>query len=371
MKGGKGVKLPLNYPWFDQDELNEIISVLRSGWVAKGPKCKELEGMVVEYLGERGVTEKEFLYCVAVSSCTAALHLALMAYDIGRGDEVIVPDFTFPATAMAVMYVGARPVFADVLWDTYCIDPEEIRKAITPRTKAIIPVHLFGHPAEMDTINRIAAEYGLTVIEDAACALGAKYRDGMAGTWGDVACFSLHGRKVITTGEGGLLVTTDQEIANYARRMSQFGIAGAWERSRGEFSVPEFEALGWNFKMSDIQAAVGVAQMRKLDRLVEYRTELAKKWDGILSGTGAKLPKAVGDVRHTWQNYMAVFDYNDRNDFIKEMREKGVESGIGTFSCLEQPLFRAYERRECPRSRDLFYRGVSMPMAWGITVKQI
>lgn len=361
-------RLPLSRPYFDGEELDELASVINSGWVSRGPKCREFEKAVEEFLG--GGPDPG-LFCVAVSSCTAALHLALLALEVGRGDEVIVPDYTFPATAMAVMYAGARPVFVDVREDTYCIDPDEIRRALTPRTKAIIPVHLFGHPADMDPILRIAEDDHLYVVEDAACALGAEYRGRKAGTMGDVGCFSLHGRKVITTGEGGFLVTRDSGIAGRARSLSQFGISGAWERSRGEdFQVPVFEILGYNFKMSDIQAAVGVAQMRKLGRIIEYRTGLARKWsEGLAGFDGLRLPEVVGDVRHAWQSYVLAAD--NRDEVFRWLRQSGAEVGIGTYSCLEQPLFRAYERLECPRSRDLFYRGVSMPMPWGIHIERI
>jgi len=365
------MKVPLSFPYFDREELQEVASVLGSGWVSRGPKCRELEGVVAGYLEDPDDGPMGKLHCVTLANCTAALHLALLALDVGRGDEVIVPDFTFPATAMAVLYAGARPVFVDVLEDTYCMDPRELAKAVTPRTKAVIPVHLFGHPADMDPILEVAKDNHLYVVEDAACALGAEYRGRKVGDLGDIACFSLHGRKVITTGEGGLLVTRNMGIANRVRDLSQFGISGAWERSNGGFEVPQFISLGYNFKMSDIQAAVGVAQMRKIDAFISHRTRLASEWGRTLGDFPGRLPGAVGDVRHAWQNYMAVVEGHDRNEIILGLRDKGVEAGIGTYSCLEQPLFRAHERRGCPVSRDLFYRGVSMPMPWGVTVERI
>ena len=188
------MKIPLAKPFFDEEELLELQQVLDSGWVSQGPKVKEFEDAISNYLGAKHV--------IAVSNCTAGLHLSLLALGIGKGDEVLVPDFTFPATGHSVLYCGATPIFIDADLQTYNLDVNKIEEKITENTKAIIPVHTFGQPANMDKVKRIAEKYDLFIVEDAACALGAKWNDSFVGTIGDLGCFSLHARKEITTGEG-------------------------------------------------------------------------------------------------------------------------------------------------------------------------
>lgn len=366
MESDQVMRIPLGRPKFDQDEIDELIGVLQSGWVSRGPKCQELEGMIAAQLND-----PEDLQVVTLSSCTAALHLALLALGIKKGDEVIVPDFTFPATALAVLHAGARPVFVDVDPVTYCMDPEAARRAVTKKTQAIIPVHLFGHPADMDPIMGIAQEAGAYVIEDAACALGALYKGRPCGTIGDIGCFSLHARKVITTGEGGILVTTYPEVASKIRTLSNFGISDTWGRQPGE--APAFQSIGFNYKMSDIQAAVGVAQVRKLEGILQERAALAGQWTQILQGLkGIKVPQAVGDVRHAWQAYVPVAQNQIREEDLRILAEGiNMEVGhFGTYSCLEQPVFEAYGREECPVSRDLFYRTFSLPMPAGLSFEK-
>ena len=265
-------KIPLLRPYFDSEELEEIKKVLDSGWVTQGPKVKEFEDKIAEYLGVK--------YAIAVSNCTSALHLALLSIDVKKGDEILVADYTFPATGHAVLYCGAKPIFIDIDLRTYNINPELIEEKINDKTKAIIPVHTFGQPAEMDEIMKITEDYNLKVIEDAACALGAKYKNKYAGTIGDIGCFSFHARKGITTGEGGMAVTNNENLAAKIRKLSVFGMTSAWDREKStEFIIPEFIEVGYNYKMSDITAAVGVAQLKKLDKIIERKRELAKYWD--------------------------------------------------------------------------------------------
>jgi dTDP-4-amino-4,6-dideoxygalactose transaminase len=266
------LKIPLLRPYFDSDEIEELQKVLDSGWVSQGPKVKEFEAKIAEYLGVK--------YAVAVSNCTAALHLALLSTGLKKGDEVLVADYTFPATGHSVLYCGAKPVFCDVDSKTYNINPELIAEKITDKTKAIIPVHTFGQPAEMTAILVLAEEHNLRVIEDAACALGARYNNKFAGTVGDIGCFSFHARKGITTGEGGMVVTNNKNFAEKIRNLSVFGMTSAWDREKSDrFFIPEFTELGYNYKLSDISAAVGVAQIRKLDKIIERKREIAKYWD--------------------------------------------------------------------------------------------
>ena len=258
------VGIPLLRPYFDSEELEEIQKVLDSGWVSQGPKVKEFEDRIAEYLGIK--------YAIAVTNCTSALHLALLGIGVKEGDEVLVADYTFPATGHAVLYCRAKPIFVDINSQTYNIDSALIEDKITDKTKAIIPVHTFGQPAEIDEIIELAEDHNLKVIEDAACALGAKYKDKYAGTLGDMGCFSFHARKGITTGEGGMVVTDNKNIAEKIRNLSVFGMTSAWDREKStEFIIPEFTELGYNYKMSDITAAIGVAQLKKLDKIVERK----------------------------------------------------------------------------------------------------
>ena len=265
--------IPLFRPYLDGDELNEIESVLASGWLTQGPKVKEFEEIISKRLGIKHV--------IACSSCTSALHLALVGVNIKPGDDVLVADYTFPATGHAVVHCQARPVFTDVDAQTYNLDVRDAINKLTSKTKAIIPVHTFGQVAEMDVIMEFAKNNNLYVIEDAACAFGSKYKNRMAGTIGDVGCFSFHATKGITTGEGGCVVTNNDEIARKVRSLFTFGSEkhSSWQRKRNKsFLIPMFMDAGFNYKMSDISAACGVAQMRKLDKIICKKRKLAKYW---------------------------------------------------------------------------------------------
>jgi len=353
-------KIPLVRPYFDHDELEEIQKTLDSGWVSAGPKVEEFEKALAKFLGAEHV--------IGVANCTAALHLSLLSLGVGEGDEVLVADYTFPATAHAVLYCGAKPVFVDVDLRTYNIDPMSIAEKITERTKAIVPVHAFGQPAEMDEILRIAKAHNLRVLEDAACALGAKYKDRYAGTMGDIACISLHARKGITTGEGGLIVTNDRSLAEKARNMSVFGMtSSAWNREghRG-FVVPQFTDVGYNYKMSDINAAVGVAQLRKLDKILRRKRDLAKHWNEEIEHMDLVTPPYVAKhVEHCYQTYVAVVDGRvDRNGLIETLGTRGIQTNIGTYSCHLQPVYNSKD--SCPRSAQLFNTAIALPLYYSM-----
>jgi dTDP-4-amino-4,6-dideoxygalactose transaminase len=348
-------KISLAKPYFDQEELEEIRTVLDSGWVSQGPKVKEFEEKIASYLGVK--------YAIAVTNCTAALHLALLSIGIKKGDEVLVADFTFPATGHSVLYCGARPVFVDVKLDTYNIDTELIEEKITNRTKAIIPVHAFGQPADMDEIIKISKDHNLKVIEDAACALGAKYSDKNAGTIGDIGCFSFHARKGITTGEGGMAVTNDKNLAEKIRHLSVFGMTSAWVREKSdEFVVPKFTEAGYNYKMSDITAAVGVAQMRKLEKIIERKKELAKYWNEKLNEIEyIESPYVDNNVKHVYQSYVSLVDKGiNRNKIIESLMKKNVQTQIGTYASHIQPVYNSPDK--CSNSFEIFERSLALPM---------
>jgi perosamine synthetase len=358
------LKVPLTRPYFDSEELNVVGKVLVSCWVSQGPKVKEFEDKITEYLGVE--------YAIAVTNCTSALHLALLSIGVKEGDEVLVADYTFPATGHAVLYCGAKPVFVDVDLKTYNINPELIKEKITDNTKMIIPVHTFGQPVEMDAIMEIAEDYNLKVIEDAACALGAKYKNEYAGTIGDIGCFSFHARKGITTGEGGMVVTNNKNLAEKIRNLSVFGMTTAWDKERStEFVIPEFIKLGYNYKMSDITAAVGVAQLRKLDKIIERKRELARYWDEKLQEVEfVEAPYVNENVKHIYQSYVALVDKRiNRNKLIETLMKKGVQTQIGTYASHIQPVYNSNQK--CPNSLDIFNRSLALPMYYTLLEEDI
>ena len=353
-------EIPLLRPYFDSEELEEVKKVLDSGWVSQGPKVKEFEGKIAEYLGVK--------YAIATTNCTSALHLALLSIDVKTGGEVLVADFTFPATGHAVLYCGAKPIFVDVDSKTYNLDVDLIEEKITERTKAIIPVHTFGQPAQMDKIMEIAEEYNLKVIEDAACALGAKYKDLYAGTIGTVGCFSFHARKGITTGEGGMAVTDNKNLAEKIRNLSVFGMTSAWNREKSDkFIIPEFTQVGYNYKMSDIAAAIGVAQLKRLDKIIKRKQELARYWDEKLQDMEfIESPYVSENVTHVYQSYIALVDKHiNRNKLIELLMKKGVQTQIGTYASHIQPVYNS--NQECPKSYQTFNRSLALPMYYTLT----
>jgi len=328
-----------------------------------GPESEAIEQELAAYLGCREA--------ILVSSGTAALHLALMALDIGAGDAVLVPDFTFPATANAVMAVGARPVLVDVNEDTYNLDPQRLREAIDgwrgpERMKAVMPVHEFGHPADMTAINSIAAEHGLYVVEDAACALGANLNGRKTGTFGDLACFSFHPRKTLTTGEGGLLTTDNQELAQRVRRLRNHGMERTDTGMR--FMEPSL-----NYRLTNFQAALGRAQLPSLDGWVSDRKELAALYVEYLTASASErlltLPNA--DPGHSWQTFMVVLnDRFDRSEVIAKLKAVGIESNLGAQSMQEIGLY-GPASAGCNVGPKLYAQGLALPLYERMTPDQI
>ena len=353
------VSLPLLRPFFDQEEIDEIKKVFDSGWVAQGPKVKEFERCCAKYLGCN--------YAIAVTNCTAALHLALLALGIKKGDDVLVADYTFPATGHSVLYCGARPVFVDINRETYNLDPVELKKKLTKRSKVIMPVHTFGQPADMDPIMEFAEAYDLKVVEDAACALGAKYKGNQAGTIGHIGCYSFHARKGVTTGEGGMVVTNDESLAESIRYLSVFGMKTAWERKKSKkFSIPIFTDLGYNYKMSDIAAAIGVVQLKRLDKILRRKRQLAKYWDTQLQDVKYIKPPYIDEhVRPVYQAYVTLIDKGiDRNGVIDDLAMLGIQTNIGTYASHIQPVYKSKDR--CPNSLEVFKRALSLPLYYGM-----
>jgi len=339
-------------PYTDEDEIREIRGVLDSGYLTQGPKVAEFERSVAGCVGTK--------YAFAMTSATTALHLSLVALDVGPGDEVLVPDFTFPATANVVIQQGARPVLVDIDLETFTIDVDDLAKKITPRSKAVIPVHAFGLSADLDPIMELAQSYRLAVVEDAACALGATYYGKPCGSLAATGCFSFHPRKVITTGEGGMITTDDDLLAEKIRLLRNHGGAPR----EGRFT---FEAAGYNYRMSDILAAVGVAQMRKLDALIGRKRELAARLTERLEGIdGAEAPREPEWGGHIYQSYVISLDDSiDRDQVIGLMRQRGIETTLGTYALHAQPFFaRQYNCRpgDLPNSYRAYRQSMTVPL---------
>lgn len=362
--------IPLNSLFIDKNEINEVKKVFNSGWLAQGPKNKELEEMVSKYLGIKHV--------ICLSSCTAALHLSLLGLGIvgGEDSEVLVSDFTFPATGHSVRYCGMKPVFVDVDPKTYNMDYKDLKRKINKKTKAIIVVHIFGQSADMKKIMKIADEYNIPVIEDAACALGAKYKGRFCGTIGKIGCFSMHATKTISSGgEGGLLITDDDEIASRVRSFSMFGKKSTWDREiSNEFIIPTFENIGFNYKMGDVSAAIGMIQFKKIDKIIKKKNALAKYWNKKLKEidyiSSPYVTRGKGNL-HSYQSYACLVSEDiDRNKLIEALKEKGVQTQIGTYSSYIQPCYNNIDDN-CNISKDIFNRAIRFPMFYKLKRKSI
>ncbi|MBP2027781.1 dTDP-4-amino-4,6-dideoxygalactose transaminase [Acetoanaerobium pronyense] len=319
--------IKLSMPDMGQEELEQIKEVLDSGYLIQGDKVDEFENLVKDYLSAKHV--------IAVSSGTAALHLALLALDIKAGDEVIVPDFTFPATANVIEILGATPIFVDIDLESFCIDPKKIEEKISSRTKAVMPVQEFGQSSDMNKILELAKHYNLKVIEDAACAFGSEYKNYKVGTIGEIGCFSLHPRKAITTGEGGLLSTNNNEYAEKIKILRNHGIK--YINGKANFVMP-----GLNYRLTNIQGAIGIAQMDKLETINNRRKDIAESYYNLLkSNSKITLPKEMNYGKHIWQTYHILIDkkYN-RDEVIIKLKKKGIETNFGANSVHMQPYYK-------------------------------
>lgn len=344
--------IPLAKPFLDKNELNEIRQVLSSGYLTQGPKTAEFEKRVAERIGSK--------YAFATSSCTTALHLALVVLDIHPGDEVLVADFTFPATANVVVQLGATPVLVDINLDTFTMDPQDLRRKITPRTKAVIPVDAFGCAADYDPILAAAKEHNLPVIEDAATAVGTTYYDRFCGNLSELGCFSFHPRKVITTGEGGMIITNKDTLAERIRLLRSHGgvRSGAWF---------QYEAAGFNYRLSDILSAMGIAQMEKLTWLIQRKRELAGLYSRKLATIrNIRPPIEPAWGGHIYQSYVILVDKEvNRNRVIERMKARGVETTIGTYALHDQPFFQrtfGYKSGDLPNSHTAFTSSIALPL---------
>jgi dTDP-4-amino-4,6-dideoxygalactose transaminase len=361
-------RLPLTRPVFGEEEIAALRECLASGWVTQGPMTRALEDLV----GRR----HQVRHALACSNCTAALHVALLALGLGPSDEIIVPSFTWVTSAHVAEYVGARPIFCDIDPRTFNVDVASMEAAVTPRTRAVMPVHLFGLAADLDAVGALARRHGLVIIEDAACAIGALHHDRPVGSVGAIGCFSFHPRKIVTTGEGGMLTTQDDELAARMRRIRNHGQSPGPSTVR-PFDMGPFDDLGLNYRLSDIQAAVGLAQMRRLDGLIEERRAGARRYDDLLERVPWVLrPHAPRGCFHTYQAYVVTLTDDapvSRNDAMLELERRGIQTRPGTIAVHTTGYYREkYKLRpeDFPASWRAQERTITLPLFPGITEAQ-
>ncbi|MBI3511394.1 MAG: DegT/DnrJ/EryC1/StrS family aminotransferase [Bacteroidetes bacterium] len=320
--------IQISQPSMGQEEWEAMREPVFSGWITQGPKVAEFEKLFAQ--------RHQVKHALAVSNCTTALHLALLAGKVGPGDEVIIPAFTWVSTANAVLYCNATPVFCDVDPVTFNLDVADMKKRITSKTKAIIPVHLFGLCADVNAVKNAAP--GIFIVEDGACASGAMLHGRSAGALGDVGCFSFHPRKSVTTGEGGMLTTNDDAIAEHLNRLRNHGASVSEEqRHKGPrpYILPEFDIVGYNYRMTDVQGALGIVQIKKLDQFIDERNKWAKWYSGKLSPLKwLRTPVVADGYRHGWQSFVTFIDEKispmKRNDIMEALQQKGISTRPGT-----------------------------------------
>lgn len=329
------MQVPFARPYLTGREGELVAEVIRSGWVSQGPKVREFEEAFAARVGAADA--------VATTSCTSALHLALWVSGVRPRDEVIVPSLSFIATANAVWHCGATPVFADIDPRTYNLDPASAEAAITSRTRAIMPVHQIGLPADMDEFLALGARHGLAIVEDAACAIGAHYRGRAVGSISPLACFSFHPRKVITSGEGGMIAVQDRDVAAHLRRLRAHGmdISDLARHNAKDVIVEEYPERGWNYRMTDMQAALGLSQLEVLDEILNGRRALAERYNAELADIpGIELPFTPEDRVRTWQSYCVRLQATatlDRDELMRSLLRAGIPTRRGVMaSHLEQ-----------------------------------
>ncbi len=390
--------IPISKPYFDDEDKKGILEPLESGWVVQGPKVNVFEGKFANF------TKSKF--AIATSNCTTALHLGLVALGIQRGDKVIVPSFTYVASANAIEYIGAIPVFCDIDLTTFNIDIQQLIKIIEEQKdiKAIMPINLFGLCADMIKIMEIAKKYNLKIIEDSACGFDSWIGDRHSGTFGDCGCFSFHPRKAITTGEGGMLITDNEEIALKVKMLRDHG-AGKSDLQRHNdkngFLLPNFDVLGYNYRMTDLQGALGNSQMDKAGEIMQERRNIAKQYDSALSGVEQLiLPSTPKGYIHSYQSYVCIFGGKEslescnihtidsinekRNLFMRELENKGIATRQGShavhtlgyyknkYRIVEKDYLQSYKADRLSVSLPLYPQMTEMELEYVIkTIKEI
>jgi dTDP-4-amino-4,6-dideoxygalactose transaminase len=365
--------LPFHLPEIGEEDISAVTEVLRSGWLTAGPRVKEFETRFAAFTGAQNA--------IAVNSGTAALHLALEAAGIKAGDEVLVPTMTFAATAEVVVQLGAKPILVDCSPDTLNIDPAALERAISPRCKAVIPVHFAGHPCDMDAIGQIAAAHNLVVVEDAAHALPARWRGNMIGAIGDLTCFSFYATKTITTGEGGMITTARTDWAERMRIMSLHGISkDAWKRYTAEGSWRyEIIAPGYKYNLTDMAAALGISQLARCEDFLRARLRCKALYDeGFAAQPAIQLPVARAGVEHAWHLYVIRIDPHqlriDRDQMIALLKERNIGVAVHFIPLHLHPYYRdtyGYTPADFPCASAAFERIISLPIYPRLTAADI
>lgn len=360
-------------PLFGKEEKEEIIKTLDSGWVTLGPRTKQFEEDFARYVGSK--------YAIAVSSCTAALHLSAIVSGISDGDEVITTPFTFAATSNIILHVGATPVFVDIQPKTFQIDPEKIEEKINKRTKAIIPVHYGGQPVNMDAIMKIAKKHNLIIIEDAAHAIGTEYKGKKIGSFGDLTCFSFHPIKNISTGDGGMITTNN---ASYAKELSMLRLHGmskdAWKRHSANGSWKyDVTMPGYKYNMTDLQAALGIHQLKKLNSFIKTREKYAKMYDKALSQIPEiTTPFVMKNIRHARNLYTIMLGTSslkiNRDEFVELMKQANIGVSVYFIPLHLFTLYKekfGYKKGDFPIAEFVYERIVSLPLYPKMTKEDI
>jgi len=360
------MEIPFSRPYLRGDEGERVAATIASGWVSQGPRVREFEAAFAERVGA--------LDAVATTNCTTALQLALYVMGVGPGDEVIVPSLSFIATANAVWQNGATPIFADVDPLTYNIDPDVIERAVTECTTAIMPVHQLGLPAEMESILELADRHGLAVVEDAACAVGASYRGQRIGSLGPLACFSLHPRKVITTGEGGMIAVNDPDVAARLRMLRQhaMNVSDLTRHNAKDVVLERYPERGWNHRMTDMQATLGLCQLEVLDEIRSDRARLAARYTEALATIPAIEPPFDPDyAERTWQSYAVrlVAGAPDRTELMRALLKDGIPTRRGVMAIHEEGAYAA-AAADLPVTEDVTRNTLMLPLFAGMTDAQ-
>jgi len=351
-------------PSIGKEEWQAVKEPILSGWLTQGSKVSTFE--------QRFAQRHKVKHALAVTSCTTGLHLILAAIGIGPGDEVIVPAFTWVATANVVLYCGATPVFVDIERNTYNIDPNKVLEKITNKTKAIIPVHLFGLCANIDAIRSVIPTH-IKIIEDAACASGASYKDQWAGSLGDAAAFSFHPRKSITTGEGGMVTTNNDKLAERMHQMRNHGASISEEQRHygpKPHILPDFNLIGFNYRMTDLQASIGIIQLEKLDHFIDERSEWAKWYrEQLESIEWLKLPQEPEYGQHGWQSFVTYVDPKltpfSRNNIMERLQKVGISTRPGTHAVHMLTIYRekfGTQKNDFPVARDCDANTMAIPL---------
>lgn len=367
INGGKPVRdtyLPYAQQWVDEEDIGEVVKVLKSDFLTTGPKIEEFEKRFADYVGAK--------YAVSISNGTAALHAACFAAGIKEGDEVITSPITFAASANCVLYQGGKPVFADINPKSYNIDVEDIERKITKKTKAIIPVDFTGQVVDIDGINEIAKKYGLVVIEDAAHSLGAEYKGNKIGSLVDMTTFSFHPVKHITTGEGGMITTNDDELYNKLKLFRTHGITRDKEMLHNKEEGPWFYEqleLGYNYRMTDIQAALGISQLNKINGFLKRRREIAKKYDEYLKNIdGIILPYQESFSKSAWHLYVIQLELEKfkvgRKEIFEALQAENIGVNVHYIPVYYHPYYKrlGYEKGLCPNAERLYERIITLPL---------